>query len=115
MSTTRYQKNFNGTMPFSNTDYMMLLEASTALSFTVPGSSSHIYRAEFRCQYGAEVWVCLNGTATLPTSNTVTPVTNQEFLPLREPKYVKGGDTLSFISLTTPQVGVSLLQVQDIA
>lgn len=110
---TPYRKNFHGTMPFSNTGVMILLAASTAISWTVPGIQSQLYRATFRCSSTAEIYVSLNGTATLPTTNTATAVSNQEFIPLNEPKYVRGGDTLSFISAGTPSIGVALLQVQD--
>lgn len=112
---TPYQKNFHGTMPFTNTGVMMLLVASTALGWTVPGDPTQLYRASFRCSSTAEVWVSLNGTAVIPSSNIATANNNQEFIPLNEPKYVRGGDTLSFISTGTPQVGVSLLMVQNSA
>lgn len=110
---TPYNRNFHGVMPFTNTGVMMLLAASTALSWTVPGDPTQLYRASFRCSSTAEVWVRLNATAAVPTSNTATANNNQEFIPLNEPKYVRGGDTLSFISTGTPQVGVSLLLLQN--
>lgn len=112
---TKYEKNFHGTMPFSDTGIAILLAASTALPYTIPGTPHQIYRAVFRCSSTAEIWVSLNGTATLPSAGTAVATYNQEFIPLLEPKYVKGGDVLSFISLTTSQVGVSLLQVFDIS
>lgn len=111
-AVTPYQKNFTETFPFSNTSINILLAASTAISWTVPGDPTQLYRASFRASSTAEIWVRLNGTAQVPTSNTVASVPNQEFIPLVA-KYVRGGDTLSFISLTTPSVGVSLLQVQN--
>lgn len=113
VNVTPYQRNFKDTLPFSNTSINILLAASTAISYTVPGDPTQIYRAVFRASSTAEVWVRLNATAVVPTSNTVASTPNQEFIPLNEPKYVKGGDTLSFISLSTPSVGVSLLQVQN--
>lgn len=115
MAVTRYQKNFHDTFPHSNTGVQMLLAASTALPFTVPGTANQIYRAKFSSSYTAEVWVGYNITATVPTTNTATATTNQEFLPkYDEARYVKGGDVLSFISTGTPQVGLVLYQVQDI-
>ncbi len=113
VNVTQYQKNFLNTYPFSNTAVNLLLVASTALSWTVPGNPTQIYRANFRCSSTAEAWIRLNGTAQVPTSGTVTSTPNQEFVPWNECRYVKGGDTLSFISLTTPSIGVSLLQVQN--
>ena len=115
MTATRYQKNSHHTMPFTNTSAQLLLAASTALAYTVPGTSNQIYRATFRASFTAEIYVSLNGTASLPTSNTATSTNNnQEFIPLLEPKYVKGGDVLSFISLGTPSIGIQLHQVQPI-
>lgn len=110
---TKYAKNFHGTLPFSDTGFKLLLAASTALPITVPGTSKQIYRASFRASSTAEVWVALNGTAVLPTAGVASSTYNQEFIPLNEPKYVKGGDTLSFISAGTPSIGVSLLLVED--
>src|ERR1044071_3193458 len=101
---TNYQRNFKDTMPFSNTCMSAVLSASTALPWTVPGDSSQIFRAAFRSSFTAEVWVGYNVTATIPTSNTATATPNQEFIPLLEPKYVKGGDVLSFISAGTPSI-----------
>ena len=115
MSVTRYQRNFQETFPFSNTSINILLEASTAISYTVPGTASQIYRAKFSVSYDADVWVILNGTAAVPTSNTVAATANQERIDAWFQRYVKGGDVLSFISTGTPQVGVSFLQVQDIS
>jgi hypothetical protein len=59
----------------------------------------------------ADVWVSLNGTAVVPTNNTATATPYQERIDSGMNRYVKGGDTLSFISTGTPQVGVSLLQL----
>lgn len=111
---TRYNRNFNECFPFSDTGMKTLLAASTALSWTVPGTSNQLYRAKFSVSTSADVFVKLNGTATVPSSNTATATYNEERIDVNFVRYVKGGDTLSFISTGTPQVGVSLLQVQDI-
>lgn len=111
---TKYNANFSETFPFSDTGVAILLTASTELAWTVPGTANQIFRANFSVSATADVWVCLNGTATLPVSNTATDTYNQERINVEFVKYVKGGDSLSFISTGTPQVGVSLLQVQDI-
>lgn len=110
---TPYNDNFDGTKPFTNISLQLLLAASTAISWTVPGTPDQKYRATFRASFTAEIWVRLNGTAAIPSSNTVTNTVGQEFIPLLEPKYVKGGDTLSFISSSTPSIGVQLLQIQN--
>jgi hypothetical protein len=115
VNVTNYQKNFTESFPFSNAGVQILLAASTAISYTVPGISTQKYRAKFSAASNAEVWVGYNVTATVPTTNTATPISNVEFIPLYEARYVNGGDVLSFISLATPSVGVSLLQVEDIS
>jgi len=112
--TTKYQKNFADTLPFSDTTANILLAASTAITYTVPGTANQVYRAHMSVSTSADVWVRLNGTAAVPTSNTVASTTYQERIDVGFQRYVKGGDTLSFISTTTPQVGISLLQVIDI-
>lgn len=109
--TTPWNRNFSETFPFSDTGAMMLLAASTALPYTVPGTSATTYRAHFSVSTSQDVWVSLNGTATVPTSNVATATYNQERIDVGFSRYVKGGDVLSFISTGTPQVGVSLLQI----
>lgn len=109
--TTNWQNNYTDTFPFSDTCLNTLLAASTALSWTVPGASNVIYRAKFSVSTSADVWVRINGTAQVPTSNTATSTPYQERIDVWFQRYVKGGDVLSFISTGTPQVGVSLLQL----
>lgn len=111
---TQYNSNFDGTYPFSDTAVRMQLATNTALSWTVPGNLTQKYRAKFRFSSSAEIWVSYNGTAVSPTAGTATDSYNQEMLPWDECRYVHGGDVLSFIATTgTPQVGVSLLVVQN--
>lgn len=88
-----------------------MLSASTATSYTVPGSSDQTYRAFFGCAYDSEIWVRLNGTAVVPLVDVSTNSPDQEFVVPGMARYVKGGDTLSFISTGTPSVGVSLLAI----
>lgn len=109
---TIYNENFNECYPVTDSGIMLLLVASTALPFTVPGTMNQTYRAKFSVSATADVWVRLNGTAVLPTSGVATATYNQERIDINFVRYVKGGDTLSFISSTTPQIGVSFLEVQ---
>ena len=111
-NVTPYNCNFQGTVPFGNLNAKILLAANTALTWTVPGEPTQIYRATFRCSSTAEVWVCLNGTAVLPGAGTASNAPNQEFIPT-EPKYLKGGDVISLISAGTPSVGIALLQLPN--
>jgi hypothetical protein len=111
---TPYNRNFTDCFPFSDTGVMMTLVASTALTYTVPGVSTQKYRANFSINSTVDVWVRKNGTAVLPTSGTATATYNQEKInSVNFIKYVNGGDTLSFISPTTPEVGVSFLQIEN--
>ena len=111
---TPYNKNFINTLPFSNTNMCALLATNTPLSWTVPGISTQKYRVRFRSSFTAEIWVSYNGTATAPSAGTASTVAYQELLPLEECRYVSGGDTLSFLSVTgTPSVSAHLLLVQQ--
>ena len=112
-SVTRYQKNFQDVHPFSNNNLNVFLAANTGLVFTVPGLSTQLYRARFRSASTAEIYVGLNVSAAIPTSNTATNAPYQEMLPFDECRYVKGGDVLSFISSGTPGFSMQLLLLQD--
>jgi hypothetical protein len=92
---------------------MMLLVASTAVSYTVPGNINQTYRAHFSVSTSADVWVCKNGTAAVPTSGTATSTYNQERIDVNFNRFVRGGDTLSFISTGTPQIGVALFTLPN--
>ncbi len=109
---TNFNSQYEKAFPISDTGVMMLLAASTALAWTVPGTANQIYRAAFSVASSVDVWVNNNGTATVPTSNTATATYNQwRINPDDNVRYVKGGDVLSFISTGTPQIGVELLQL----
>ena len=109
--TTKYNINHERCRRLSDTCFQTLLEASTAISYTVPGDSSVTYRAEFSASSTADVWVRLNDTAAVPTSNTAATLSYQERIDTNSMFFVSGGDVLSFISTGTPQVGVSLLEI----
>lgn len=108
---TQFNENFRGSFPYSNQCMQAILAADTALSFTVPGDDTMIYRAKFSCSSTAEVWVGFNATPTDPTAGTARSDANVEFIPLNECRYVKGGDVLKFLSHTTPRIGLALLRV----
>lgn len=111
-SVTPWGSNFGETNPFSNNTVNILLAANTAISWTVPGLATQQYRAHFSASTSADVWVSYNATAAIPTSNVVK-TNNQERVDVNFNRYVNGGDVLSFISTGTPQIGVSLLNVQN--
>ena len=105
--TTQFRENFLETLPFSDTGAKLWLAANAELTWTVPGITGTQYRANFRYNKNAEIWIKLNGTITVPVANTVVDTYNEELLP--DFRYVQAGDVLHFISTGTPQIGVSLL------
>lgn len=109
---TKFNTKYLGALPFSDTTVQIGLAATTALPYTIPGTSAQIYRAEFKWPYNASVWVGLNKTAILPIAATATASGNLEMNP--DIRYVKGGDVLSFISdsLVT-NASLSLLEIQN--
>jgi hypothetical protein len=110
---TRYQENFTTTLPFSNYNFNMLLAADTVLSFTVPGVSTQKFRVKFERSSTAEIWVRYGANAVDPSSNTATTNDYQELVPLFESRYVKGGDTITFLSHTVVRCSAQLLLVED--
>lgn len=106
---TNFQSNFNETLPISDTGMKVWLVANTEVNWTVPGTDSQKYRAKFAFNSNVDVWIAINQTATVPTSGVVEDTYMQELRPYDI--YVKGGDVISIISTSTPQVGVSLLAI----
>ncbi len=104
-----YNSNFDETQPFTDTGMQSQLVANVPLSWTVPGSPTTSYRANFSFDQNADVWVGKNVVPGVPSPGVATDVNGIEFRP--GPKYVRGGDVLHFLSTTTPQIGVSLLQL----
>lgn len=113
---TTYNKNFLETLPFSDMTIQIALAANTALSYTVPGNSSMVYRAEFSWPYNANIWVGYNQTAIVPVAGSIVHTSNAsiELNPGKfgGARYVRGGDVLSFISSAiVSDAGLSLLQL----
>ncbi len=110
-SVTTFRENYLETLPFSSTGAKIWLNAGTELTWTVPGDPSQSFRANFRYNQNAEIWVGINKAVIVPVANTVVDTYNEELLP--ECRNVIGGDVLHFISTSTPQIGVSLLALQS--
>jgi hypothetical protein len=98
------QRDLNGIpsygIPFGQKEFKFetTLLAGVAQSFTVPvGSQNGKYIAMFSFTTGADCFVALNTTATLPTGSFAT--TETELRP--STRTVKAGDTLSFITPAT--------------
>ncbi len=104
---TQFRTNFLDSLPFSSAGRKIWLAANVPQTWTVPGEPSQIYRAEFRYNQNAEIWVSVNQNIIVPVAGTSVDSYAEELLP--QIKYVIGGDVLHFISTGTPQIGVSLL------
>jgi hypothetical protein len=107
---TNYSYAYNNTVPFSDVSPTIALAASTELTYTVPGNTSSRYRVNFSWAYNANVWVCVNGTAAVPTPGTIDTASRCEYRPGSDGsgRYVKGGDVIHFISDAITAGGFSL-------
>lgn len=107
----QYNSNYHETIPFSDTDYQIGLQANSEQSFTVPGTDTTQYQALFSFNSTANVFVCLNSVPSIPPLGTVGTQQYNEFRPCK--RYVKGGDVIHLITPdTSAYVGVSLRQLQ---
>jgi hypothetical protein len=107
----KYNSNYHGTIPFSDTDYQVALAANTEKTITIPGSATIQYQALFSYISTSNVFVRKNGVPAIPASGTVGTEQYNEFRPWK--RYVKGGDVLHLITPdATAYVGVSLRQLQ---
>lgn len=106
-----YNSNYDETIPFSDTNSQIGLNAGVEQTVTVPGSPTIQYQALFGYNCTSNVFVRLNGIPTVPPLGTVT---NQQYSEVRpEKRYVKGGDVIHLITPdATAYVGVSLRQLQ---
>lgn len=109
--TIAYNSNYNETMPFSDTCVQVNCAANTEETWTIPGTSEQQYQAYFGYTENSNVFVCKNGTPTVPASGTTGTEQYNEFRPKK--RYVRGGDVLHFITPdTNAYIGVSLRQLQ---
>ena len=109
---TRYNSNFEGTLPFSDQTGRIALAANTALPYTIPGTSADQYRMEFSWPYNANVYVGYNTTAVVPVAGAITTSSNISIELRPKVRYVRGGDVLSFVSSSLVTDGsFSLLQL----
>lgn len=109
-----YASNFDYTKPFSDVGAKIQLAANTAVSWAIPGANNIKYRAEFSFNNNDDIWVAINQTAAIPTPGAAVDTNQQELRP--GPRYVKGGDVLSFICTTAGvQCGVTLLGLPSTA
>ena len=106
----KYNANFIETMSFSDTCLQLNLAATAVQSWTVPGVSDKFFQAYFTYNCNANVFVCKNGTASIPSSGTNTTQQYNEFKPKK--RYVRGGDVLSFVTPdTVAYMGISIREI----
>lgn len=109
--TIAYNANYIETMPFSDTAFQFGLSSNSALTATVPGTSTSQYQAYFEYTSNSNVYVCMNAAPVIPTLGTVGTQQYNEFKPKK--RYVRGGDVIQMITPdTSAYVGVSLRQIQ---
>lgn len=109
--TIQYNSNYIETMPFSDVCKQFALATNVAQSWTVPGADTQQYQAYFEYNQSSNVFICKNGTATVPAGGTNTSQPYNEFRPKK--RYVRGGDVLSLITPdSSAYVGISLRQLQ---
>ena len=107
----KYNANYIETMPFSDVCAQFNLAANTVQTWTVPGSIGSQYQAYFEYASNSNVFICNNGTATVPGDGAQTSQAYNEFKPKK--RYVNAGDVLSLITPdSTAYVGLSLRQIQ---
>lgn len=96
---TRDINGYNGFgLAFSDTNYQVVLQSNSNKTLTVPLSPYPELPnliAIFSYDPGSRVWVSNNSTATAPSTGPFVS-TSSQLLP--GARYVKGGDTLNFIT-----------------
>ena len=110
----QYNSNFDTTIPFSDVNAQVALGVGVAQSFAVPGPATTNYSVKFSYTSASNVFVRLNVAPVTPPPATVTSLQYTEFRPGDDgsQRYVKGGDTLYFITPdATAYVGISLRQL----
>lgn len=102
-----YGSSFDKTIAFSDTCAQLNLSATNVLTYTLPGNSQTKYSVLFAYNDTANVYVGLNVTPAIPTTNSITTVSEVEYRPKK--RYAKGGDVLSFITPdATVYMGISV-------
>lgn len=114
--TISYNSNYDGTIPFSDTDFQVALGSNVEQLVNVPidpiaDAPPTQYQALFSYNKNSNVFVCKNSTPVIPTPGSVGTQQFNEFRP--EKRYVKAGDVIHLItSDASAFVGVSLRKLQ---
>lgn len=99
-----YNSNYDLTIPFSDVSVPIhLTSAGGVVSYTVPGVATNNYAVRFGYTDASNIFVRLNAAPTVPAANSATAVQYEEFKPGYDgsQRYVKGGDTIQFITPDT--------------
>lgn len=106
-----YNSNYDGTTPMSDICFQLCCNQNVVLSITIPGNANQKFQAEMNYNQTSNVFVRLNANPAIPSLGTSG---SQQYNSFRKKKtYVRGGDTLRFItSDTNAYVGVSVMQIQ---
>lgn len=96
----KYNSNYDVTVPFSDVCETFNLATNAAQSFTVPGDVTSNYSCRFGYRFDSNVFVCVNGTATVPGAGTKNSTQYQELNPGIDgsQRYLKGGDVISIVT-----------------
>lgn len=107
-----YNSNFEQTTAFSDKTWQLALATNTDLSITIPGATTDKYRMILSYISTSNVFVRLNGTASVPGAGTAGTTAYEEFRPGASEvtkRYVMGGDVVHFITPdASAYVGVRL-------
>lgn len=103
-----YHSSFDETIAFSDTDCQLVLTTVGGVqTYTIPGKVGQKNKVSFSYNSTANVYVGLNVTPSIPTSNTHTSVAFVEYRPIE--RFASGGDVLSFITPdATVYMGISV-------
>lgn len=94
-------------LPYSDTNYNMLLAANVAQTVTMPTDNAK-YLVVFSFESGSNVWTAPNTTAVIPSGAAAAGVSQLN----PTVRIMSSGDTLSLITnATTAHVGVSIYAI----
>lgn len=97
--TERYYNNYEETRSFGFESVTVTLASGSNVTYTVPGNATNNYIAEFEYNANNDIFVGYNTSAAVPSSNTANSSSVVEYKPKK--RYVKGGDTLNFVTPNT--------------
>lgn len=108
----RYNSNYDGTRPFSDTCFQIFISLTSTSSVSVPGDPLKSYQIEFSYNATSNVFVGINAGA-FPLPTVAVPVVGTSFVNYRPQKrFARGGDVLRFITPDTgAYVGVSISEL----